>query len=73
MRDDVVMPQMMFEQMAIEVIQACSSASKLLGLDWDATYGIMKRAVQRGLSRRDTDSIEQIGIDSGNTFEVRLR
>jgi transposase len=57
---------LMFEQVAIEVIQACSSvsaASKLLGLDWDATHGIMKRAVQRGLSRRNTDSMEHIGID----------
>ena len=55
-----------FEQVAIEVIQACSSvsaASKLLGLDWDATHGIMKRAVQRGMSRRNTDSMEHIGID----------
>ena len=56
---------LMFEQVAIAVIQACSSvsaASKLLGLDWDATHGIMNRAVQRGLSRRETDSMEHIGI-----------
>jgi len=57
---------LMFERVAIEVIQACSSvsaASKLLGLDWDATHGIMKRAVQRGMSRRNTNTMEHIGID----------
>ena len=35
----------MFEQVAIEVIQACSSvsaASKLLGLDWDAVKQDLK-------------------------------
>jgi len=57
---------LLFERIAIEVIQACSTikaASVLLGLDWDATNEIMKRAVNRGLARRQLDGIENIGID----------
>jgi transposase len=60
---------MIFEQVAIAVIQASSSvsaASKLLKLDWDATHGIMKRAVDRGLARRDLDTIKHVGIDEKN-------
>jgi transposase len=57
---------LLFEQVAIAVIQACSTvsaAATLLGLDWDATQGIMTRAVKRGLARRELDGIEHVGID----------
>ena len=57
---------LMFEILAIEVIRACGnikSAAGLLGLHWDAAHRIMERAVERGLSRRNTDSIEHVGID----------
>ena len=56
----------MFEAFAIRVLQACSSvkqAAALLRLDWDTVQGIMKRAVERGLERRETEQITQIGID----------
>ena len=56
----------MFEAFAIRVLQACSSvkqAATLLRLDWDTVQGIMKRAVERGLERRETEQITQIGID----------
>lgn len=57
---------LLFERIAIEVIQACSTikaAAVLLDLDWSATNEIMKRAVSRGLARRQLDGIENIGID----------
>ena len=57
---------LMFEAFAIRVLQACSSvkqAAALLRLDWDTAQGIMKRAVDRGLERRETQQITQIGID----------
>jgi transposase len=57
---------MMFEALAIEVIKACGNikaAAGLLGLHWDAAHRIIERAVQRGLKRRDTDSVEHVGID----------
>ena len=57
---------LLFEYMAVEVIKACSSvsaASKLLGLDWQATQSIMDRAVERGLARRSLDNVRNVGID----------
>jgi len=57
---------LLFEGFAVELLQHCSSiqaASKLLKLNWHATNEIMKRAVKRGLSRRNTDTVEHIGID----------
>jgi transposase len=57
---------LLFEAVAIDVIQACSSvsaASKLLGLEWHTIHSIMQRAVKRGLSRRNLENIENVGID----------
>ena len=57
---------LMFEALAIEVIKACGNikaAAELLGLHWNAAHQIMRRAVRRGLKRRDTDSVEHVGID----------
>ena len=57
---------LMFEALAIQVIQACGnvkSAAGLLGLDWDSVHRIMQRAVERGLDRREVDSLQYVGID----------
>jgi transposase len=57
---------LMFEAFAIQVIQACGnvkSAAGLLGLDWDSVHRIMERAVERGLERRDLESLQYVGID----------
>lgn len=57
---------LLFEGFAVALLQHCSSiqaASRLLRLSWHATNEIMRRAVLRGLSRRNTDAIEHIGID----------
>jgi len=57
---------LLFEAFAISVIQACGNvknAATLLGLDWDSVHGIMERAVERGLERRQLDSLDYLGID----------
>ena len=58
---------LMFETFAIEVLRFSSSiaaACELLGIDWETADSIMKRAVNRGLSRRDeSESIPYLGID----------
>lgn len=57
---------LMFEAFAIGVLQACGnvkSAAQLIGLDWNSLHRIMERAVQRGLDRRELDSLEYVGID----------
>jgi transposase len=57
---------LMFEAFAIQVIQACGnvkSAAGLLGLDWDSVHRIMERAVDRGLERRELESLQYVGID----------
>ncbi len=57
---------LMFEAFAIEVLQCAGSVKAgalLLGLNWDAAHEIMKRAVERGLAKRDLDGIRYVGID----------
>lgn len=57
---------LLFECMAIEVVQACSSvsaAAALLGLNWKTVHSIMDRAVQRGLKLRELEQINHVGID----------
>ena len=57
---------LLFEALAIEVILACGNvkaAAGLLRLDWDSVHRIMERAVERGLSRRDLESVSHVGID----------
>ncbi|NTW32220.1 MAG: transposase, partial [Bacteroidetes bacterium] len=55
-----------FEALAVELLQECSSilsASRLLRLNWHATNEIMRRAVERGLNRRNKNAIDHLGID----------
>jgi len=57
---------LMFEAFAVEVLSACASltqAAQLLRLDWDSVQRIMDRAVQRGLKRRTTEQVTQVGLD----------
>lgn len=57
---------LLFEAFAIDVLQCSRSVSAgaaLLGLGWDAVHGIMQRAVQRGLSTRELDELQTLGID----------
>jgi transposase len=57
---------LMFEAFVIKVLQACSSTSaavELVKIDWKTANEIMKRAVAKGLLRRDTDELLHLGID----------
>jgi transposase len=57
---------LLFEGFAIRVLQAARSveeARKLLGLNWHQVEAIKKRAVQRGLSKREAVTIPYLGID----------
>ena len=55
----------MFEALVIDWLKEASTlgVSRLMGLSWNAIDGIMQRAVERGLSRRDETRATQIGVD----------
>ena len=56
----------LFERFAIDVLLCARSvkqAAGLLGLSWDEVDHILRRAVQRGLSRRELESLSDVGID----------
>ncbi len=60
----------LFERFAIDVIIAAKSlkaAAELLRLSWDQILEIEKRAVERGLNRRNkVEMIKHVGIDEKN-------
>lgn len=55
----------LFEALVIDWLQEASTSavSRLMGLSWNAVDGVMQRAVQRGLSRRDESCPTQMGVD----------
>lgn len=56
----------LFERMAITVLLAARSltqAASWLRLDWSAMQRIMDRAVTRGLSVRELDALQHLGLD----------
>jgi transposase len=55
----------MFEALVIDWLKEASTlgVSRLMGLSWNAIDGIMQRAVERGLSRREDMHMTQIGVD----------
>ena len=60
---------LMFEVFAVKVLHAASSvraAALLLRLNWNGAHGIMQRAVERGLVRRDVNGLKYVGIDEKN-------
>lgn len=57
---------LLFEAFAIRVLQASrttQAAGDLLGINWHQMQGIMERAVERGLSRREPEEMAWIGMD----------
>lgn len=57
---------LMFEAFAIRVMQSCATlkrACDLLRIDWHTAMAIQKRAVQRGIARREPGELPHIGLD----------
>jgi transposase len=54
-----------FERLAIDWLQAASqkAVADRLWLSWDEVHGIQKRAVDRGLARRQDEPILYLGVD----------
>lgn len=55
----------LFEALMIDWLKEASTlaVSRLMNLSWNAIDGIMQRAVERGLSRREDICVTQLGID----------
>ena len=62
----------LFEALAIDWLQESSTAAvaRLLGLSWNAADGILQRAVQRGLARREPKLPAHVGVDE-TSFQKR--
>lgn len=59
----------LFERFAIDILKAAHSvkaAAGILRLSWDQIHEIQKRAVERGLARRQDEPIKHLGIDEKN-------
>lgn len=59
----------LFERFAIDVIGSAkniTAAVKLLKISWKQIHNIQKRAVDRGLTRRQDEAIKHAGIDEKN-------
>ena len=57
---------LLFERFAVEVLLAAGSISQacgLLGIGWDTAQEIMRRAVARGLERRQLAGLKHLGMD----------
>ncbi len=57
---------LLFERFAVEVLLASatvSQACELLGIGWNTAQEIMRRAVERGLERRQLESLRHLGMD----------
>jgi transposase len=57
---------LLFDRFAVEVLLASASVSQacaLLGIGWDTAQEIMRRAVQRGLERRQLERLKYLGMD----------
>jgi transposase len=57
---------LLFERFAVEVLLASATVSQacgLLGLSWDTAQEIMRRAVERGLERRQLEDLKHLGMD----------
>jgi transposase len=55
----------LFERLAIDWLTAASqkAVGERLGLSWDEIHGIMERAVERGLERRQAEKVPTLGVD----------
>jgi transposase len=56
----------LFEVWAVTVLKSCATlidGCVLLGLSWASAQSIMRRAVERGMQRRDVEPIARVGLD----------
>jgi transposase len=56
----------LFEKLAIDVLlcaRSITAAATLLKFSWDEVDHILRRAVKRGLSRRELEGLAHFGID----------
>lgn len=62
----------LFEALVIDWLKECSisGVARLLGLSWAEVDGIMARAVQRGLARRNQQLPSRLGVDE-TSFQRR--
>jgi transposase len=62
----------LFEAWAIRLLEETTvqGTADLLGISWDEASGIMRRAVNRGLLRRQDDPLKVLGIDE-TSFQKR--
>jgi transposase len=63
---------MLFERLVIDWLQiaATSAVARRLQLSWDEAWGIMRRAVARGLARRGALELTHVGVDE-KSFQRR--
>jgi transposase len=57
---------LLFERFAVDVLLASASVSQaceLLGIGWETAHEIMRRAVERGLERRQLEALQHLGMD----------
>jgi transposase len=56
---------MLFERLVIDWLQsaATSAVARRLAVSWDEAWGIMRRAVARGLGRRGELALTHVGVD----------
>jgi transposase len=57
---------LLFERFAVDVLLASASVSQgceLLGIGWETAHEIMRRAVERGLERRQLEGLKHLGMD----------
>lgn len=62
----------MFEALVIDWLQeaSVSAVARMLRMTWDEVDGVMQRAVARGIARRESEPLRQIGIDE-TSFQRR--
>lgn len=62
----------LFERLAIDWLKEASQSGvgRTMKLSWSETHGIMKRAVERGLARRELKDIHLLGVDE-KSFKKR--
>jgi len=62
----------LFEATAIRLLQETTllGLTRIMGLSWDEAEGIMRRAVARGLARREDRPVRLIGVDE-TSFQKR--